>query len=73
MHRRLKEKYHVQKVQTLEPADFPCRVIFCERLLQQYRERPNFLNCILFTDEAEFTRNAVFNSNNNHISSDETS
>ena len=70
MHRTLKEQrlhtYHVQKLQ----ADFPRRVIYCGRLLQQCRERPNSSNCILFTDEAGFTRNAVFNSHNIHIWSD---
>ena len=75
IYRTLKEQglhpYHVQKVQALEPADFPRRVIYCEWLLQQCRERPNFLNCILFTDEAEFTRNAVFNNHNTLIWSDE--
>ena len=53
--------YQVQKVQALEPADF-----HCEWLLQQCRERPNFLSCILITDEAGFTRNTVFNSHNTH-------
>ena len=42
--------YHVQKVQGLEPADCPRCVIYCKWLLQQCRERPNFLKCILFTD-----------------------
>ena len=54
VHRTLKKQglypYHVQKVQALEPADFPRCVIYCEWLLQQCRERPKFLNCILFTD-----------------------
>ena len=44
--------YHVQKVQALESTEFPFRVIYCEWLLQQCRECPNFLYCILFTDEA---------------------
>ena len=70
VHRTLKE-YHFQKVQALELADCPRRVIYCEWLLQRCREPPNFLNCILFTDEAGFTRNAVFNSDNTHIWSDE--
>ena len=34
---------------------------------------PNFLNCILFTDETGFTCNAVFKSYNTHIWSDENS
>ena len=65
MHRALKEQglhpYHVQKVQALDLAGFKRRVIYCKWLLQQCRESPNFLNCILFTDEAGFTCNAVSN------------
>ena len=68
VHRRIKEQglhpYHVQNVQALVPVDFPGCVIYREWLLQQYRERPNFLNCILFTNEAGFTRSAVFSSHN---------
>ena len=71
VHRTLKEQgldpHHLQKVQALEPPDSPRRIIYCEWLLQQCRERPNFLNCILFTDEARFTHNDVFNSHNTHI------
>ena len=58
-------------MQTLEPADFPRHVIYCEWLLQQCRKHPNFLNCIMFTDEGGFSRSAVFNSHNTHIWSDE--
>ena len=58
-------------MQALEPADFPRPVIYCKWLLEQYHVRPDFLNWILFTDEAGFTRNAVFNSHNTHIWSDE--
>ena len=35
------------------PADFPRRLIYYEWLLQQCRERPNCLYCILFTDKAD--------------------
>ena len=59
VHRTLKEQdlhpYHIRKVQALEQADFPRRVIYDGWLLQQCRERPNFLNGILFRDEAGFT------------------
>ena len=59
-------------MQGLEPADCPRCVIYCKWLLPQCRERPNFLKCILFTDEAGFKRNVVFNSDNTHFLSDET-
>ena len=62
--------YHVQKVQGFEPADCPRCVIYCKWLLPQCRERPNFLQCILFTHEAGFARNAVLYSDNTHIWSD---
>ncbi|KAJ3640322.1 hypothetical protein Zmor_003629 [Zophobas morio] len=62
--------YHVQKVQGFEPADCPRCIIYCKWLLPQCRERPNFLQCILFTHEAGFTRNAVLYSDNTHIWSD---
>ena len=58
-------------MQALEPADFPRRVVYYGWLLQQSSKHPKFLNCILFTDEAGFTRNAIFNSHNTHIWSDE--
>ena len=58
-------------MQALEPTDFLLRIIYCEWLLQQCRDRPNFLNCILFTDEVGFARNAVFHNHNTHIWSDE--
>ena len=64
--------YHVQKVQGCEPVDCPRCVIYSKLLLAQCRERPNFLKCILFTDESGFKRNAVFNSDNTHFFSDET-
>ena len=59
-------------MQGLQPADCPRCVIYCKWLLPQNRERSSFLMCILFTDEAGFTRNAVFNSHNTHIWSDES-
>ena len=71
LHSTLKEQglhpYHVQKVQALEPIDFPRRVIYCQWLLQRCRKRPNFLNCIMFRNGTEFTRNVVFNSHIFHI------
>ena len=71
MQRILKEQglhpHYLQKMQVLEPADSSRSVIYCEWLLQQCHERPNFLNCIRFTDKAGFTLNPVFNSHNTHI------
>ncbi|CAH2007806.1 unnamed protein product [Acanthoscelides obtectus] len=46
---------------TLQPDDFPARVRFCEWLLHQHDNNPDFLKCILVTDESTFTRNGVNN------------
>ncbi|CAH2019449.1 unnamed protein product [Acanthoscelides obtectus] len=47
--------FHVQRVQALKPDDFPARVRFCEWLLHQHDINPDFLKCILVTDESTFT------------------
>ena len=56
--------FHLRRVQVLSPDDLPKRVEFCEWLLQRPQ---NFCNTILWTDEATFTRQGVFNSHNSHI------
>ncbi|CAH1981952.1 unnamed protein product [Acanthoscelides obtectus] len=43
----------------LQPDDFPARVRFCEWLLHQHDNNPDFLKCILVTDESTFTRNGT--------------
>ncbi|CAH2000578.1 unnamed protein product, partial [Acanthoscelides obtectus] len=58
---------HVQRVQALQPDDFPARVRFCEWLLHQHDNNPDFLKCILVTDESTFTRNGVNNFRNTHV------
>jgi hypothetical protein len=63
--------YHLQHVQHLKPEDPPHRIAFCQWLLQKIDEEHNFLSIILTTDEAEFTRDGVFNSHNTHILSEE--
>ncbi|CAH2011645.1 unnamed protein product [Acanthoscelides obtectus] len=59
--------FHVQRVQALQPDDFPARVRFCEWLLHQHDNNPDFLKCILVTDESTFTRNGVNNFRNTHV------
>ncbi|CAH2015075.1 unnamed protein product [Acanthoscelides obtectus] len=59
--------FHVQRVQALQPDDFPARVRFCESLLHQHDNNPDFLKCIFFTDESTFTRNGVNNFRNTHV------
>lgn len=73
--RTLKEQglhpYHIQKVQALYPGDEEKRVEFCEWMIQKCVDIPDFLKILLYTDEASFTRDGVFNMHNTHIWSDE--
>ncbi|KAJ4431197.1 hypothetical protein ANN_19794 [Periplaneta americana] len=58
--------YHLQRVQALSPVDYPARVRFCQRFLQQCGVNPNFHALVLFTDEAQFTRDGITNFHNQH-------
>ncbi|KYN05955.1 hypothetical protein ALC62_03107 [Cyphomyrmex costatus] len=57
--------YHLQRVQQLLARDIEPRICFCEGLLAQCRRNVLFPDRILWTDEATFTPNGVFNSRNN--------
>nr|XP_022904788.1 uncharacterized protein LOC111416879 [Onthophagus taurus] len=59
--------FHLQKVQNLQEGDYPLRLQFC----QWIRENRRLLKCILFSDEAQFTRDGINNYHNNHRWSDE--
>ncbi|KAJ4436248.1 hypothetical protein ANN_18879 [Periplaneta americana] len=59
--------YHLQRVQALSPADYPARVRFCQWFLQQCGVNPNFPALVLFTDEAQFTRDGVTNFHYQHV------
>ncbi|KAJ4435786.1 hypothetical protein ANN_18405 [Periplaneta americana] len=59
--------YHLQRVQALSPADYPARVRFCQWFLQQCGVNPNFPALVLFTDEAQFTRDGITNFHNQHV------
>ncbi|KAJ4426764.1 hypothetical protein ANN_26563 [Periplaneta americana] len=59
--------YHLQRVQALSPADYPARVRFCQWFLQQCGVNPNFPALVLFTDEAQFTRDGITNFQNQHV------
>lgn len=54
--------YHIQQVQRLEQGDDIRRLAFC-RWLSNHRP---VIYRTLFTDEAQFTRDGVYNSRNNH-------
>ncbi|KAJ4451919.1 hypothetical protein ANN_03397 [Periplaneta americana] len=59
--------YHLQRVQALSPVDYPARVRFCQWFLQQCGVNPNFPALVLFTDEAQFTRDGITNFHNQHV------
>jgi len=58
--------YHTQRVQHLRPGDFAERLEFC-KLLNGSRELHRY---ILFTDELQFNRDGVNNTNNSHVWAD---
>lgn len=71
LHEQQLQPYHVQRVQALNPPDHQARLVFCRWFLRNDAEDHNFLANILFTDEAGFTRNGVFNFHNTHVWADE--
>lgn len=66
-----RKPFHFQPVQNLLPTDAAKRILFCNWILDNCRENPNFPKQILWTDEASFTRRGVFNHHNLHIWSQE--
>lgn len=71
LHEQQLHPFHYRKTQELLPEDMPIRVDFCELLLERTQNAPNFLSKILFTDEATFTRQGMFNSRNMHFWAEE--
>lgn len=63
--------FHIQRVQALLPRDFFPRLFFCQWILHQIAQIPNFLNGVLFTDEANFGRQCIRNFHNNHLWAEE--
>ncbi|KAJ4426199.1 hypothetical protein ANN_27008 [Periplaneta americana] len=61
LHDQQLHPYNRQKVHAMGPADFAPRANFCEWFLYQCVDTPEYPRCVLFTDEAQFTREAVFN------------
>lgn len=60
--------YHVQRVQALYDGDRERRMDYCRWFLNQPRFRyENFAWNILFTDEAQFTRDGITNFHNQHF------
>lgn len=67
LHCNLLYPYHIQVVQHLQPQDLPLRLHFCEWI----QANPELVRYILFTDEAQFTRDGVNNTRNSHHWADE--
>lgn len=59
--------YRVQIVQELRPRDRYARKAFCRWMLQKLRNNPNFLENVLFTDEASFSSTSILNRQNVRI------
>lgn len=60
--------YHLQRVQALYPGDKIRRLNFCNWFLNQPQHgNDNFASAVLFTDEAEFTRDGINNFHNQHL------
>ncbi|XP_072744355.1 uncharacterized protein [Anoplolepis gracilipes] len=68
VHRILRQNglhpFHFPRVQQLLPRDREPRIYFCERFLVQCRRDDSFPDRILWTDEATFTPNGIFNRRN---------
>lgn len=73
LHEQQLYPFHFQKVQGLTEADYQPRDQFCNWLLHRIVVQPNFLRFILWTDEASFSRDGIFNSRNSHVWAEENS
>lgn len=59
--------YRPQIVQALHPNDPQTRIDWCNQMLIHIDNTPTFLQHILWTDEAKFTRDGVVNRHNQHF------
>lgn len=71
LHRDGRKAFHLQPVQSLLPEDGPRRLNFCTWILRSVERDDSFLNKILWTDEATFTRRGKVNFHNLHVWSHE--
>lgn len=67
LHEQLLHPFKVERVQALEPGDYPLRAECARWFLDKEVESPNFLRRVLFTDESSFTREGVVNVKNKHV------
>jgi Helix-turn-helix domain (DUF4817) len=62
--------YRIREVHELIPADYPRRLTFAENFLTRVEFEPNWLDTILFSDEAHFTLTGQVNYWNTRIWAD---
>lgn len=58
--------YHLELHQELYDRDFAQRVTFCNWMINKITQVPDFLNLVLFSDEATFKSNGLVNRHNMH-------
>lgn len=58
--------YSIQLQQNIKIEDRQARVQFCEFYLMKSQEDENFTKKIIWSDEAKFTKNGIFNRKNQH-------
>lgn len=69
LHEQLLHPYHIQRVQSLTPADYPARVNFCNWYVNQ-TANDMFSALVMYTDEATFMKDGIKNVHNNHVWAD---
>ena len=55
------------EIEGVKNTDFLPRLTFCQQIQQQSALDRQFLNNVLFTDEAGFTRDGSFNFHKSHV------
>lgn len=66
LHEQLLYPFHFQRVQTMNPNDYPARLEFCRWFMHKVGQNHHFPHSVLFTDECSFTRDGLFNTHNFH-------
>ena len=63
----------MQLVQALKPDDYASLIALAQWYLGKYSTDPLFLAKVLFSDDAPFTREGIFNTHNAHMWAEENS
>lgn len=63
--------FHMQRVQGLQPEDYAPRIAFAHWYLGMCATDPLFPAVVLFSDEASFTREGIFNTHNAQVWAEE--